>query len=38
MDEKKSKRLLRHEVPEEITWNLQDLFPDDQAWEQELLK
>jgi oligoendopeptidase F len=36
MDEKKSKRLLRHEVPEEITWNLQDLFPDDQAWEQEL--
>ena len=36
MAEKKSKRLMRHEVPEEITWNIADIFPNDEAWEQEL--
>jgi oligoendopeptidase F len=30
-----AKRLSRAEVPEELTWNLTDLFPDDSAWEQE---
>ncbi|HHX01531.1 MAG TPA: oligoendopeptidase F [Firmicutes bacterium] len=36
MVEKKAKRLMRHEVPEELTWNLQDLFTSDEAWEVEL--
>ena len=36
MVERKTKRLMRHEVPEELTWNLQDLFVDDKAWEAEL--
>lgn len=30
------KRLTRAEVPEHLTWNLKDLFPDKDAWEQEL--
>ncbi|WHY88874.1 oligoendopeptidase F [Neobacillus novalis] len=30
------KRLTRAEVPEELTWNLVDLFPSEQAWEAEL--
>lgn len=30
------KRLTRAEVPEEITWNLKDLFETEQAWEDEL--
>ena len=25
----------RSEVPEELTWNLADMFPDDRAWEEE---
>ncbi|EKN67553.1 oligoendopeptidase F [Neobacillus bataviensis LMG 21833] len=29
------KRLTRLEVPEEQTWNLNDLFPSDEAWETE---
>lgn len=36
MVEKKAKRWMRHEVPEELTWNLHDLFADDKAWEDEL--
>jgi oligoendopeptidase F len=31
------KRLSRSEVPEELTWNLDDLFVSDQSWEAELL-
>lgn len=31
-----AKRLSRSEVPEELTWNLADLFPNDSAWESEL--
>ncbi|MEH7493961.1 oligoendopeptidase F, partial [Neobacillus niacini] len=31
-----AKRLTRSEVPEELTWNLDDLFVSDQAWEAEL--
>lgn len=30
------KRLTRQEVPEELTWNLKDIFPNDQAWEAAL--
>jgi oligoendopeptidase F len=30
------KRLIRSEVPEELTWNLNDLFVSDHAWEEEL--
>ncbi|MFJ5714782.1 oligoendopeptidase F [Neobacillus sp. NPDC093127] len=30
------KRLTRAEVPKELTWNLVDLFPSEQAWEAEL--
>ncbi len=30
------KRLTRQEVPEELTWNLEDIFPNDQAWEAAL--
>ena len=30
------KRLSRHEVPVEQTWNLEDLFPTREAWEAEL--
>jgi oligoendopeptidase F len=32
------KRLVRSEVPTELTWNLDDLFVSDQAWEAELAK
>ncbi|WP_413299137.1 oligoendopeptidase F [Bacillus sp. 1P10SD] len=31
------KRLTRSEVPEELTWNLDDLFPSEQSWEEELV-
>ncbi|HHW98685.1 MAG TPA: oligoendopeptidase F [Firmicutes bacterium] len=31
-----SKRLTRAEVPEHLTWNLTDIFPDDAAWEKAL--
>lgn len=31
-----SKRLRRAEVPEHLTWNLADIFPDDRAWEKAL--
>ena len=31
------KRLTRAEVPEHLTWNLSDIFPDDAAWEKELM-
>ncbi len=31
-----AKRLKRSEVPEHLTWNLKDLFPDDETWEKEL--
>ena len=30
------KRLERREVPEELTWNLADIFPDQSVWEEEL--
>ncbi|MFF2445685.1 oligoendopeptidase F [Neobacillus sp. NPDC058068] len=30
------KRLTRADVPEELTWNLVDLFPNEQVWEAEL--
>lgn len=30
------KRLSRSEVPEHLTWNLADIFPGDDAWEEEL--
>lgn len=30
------KRLMRSEVPEELTWNLSDIFPSYEAWETEL--
>lgn len=30
------KRLSRSEVPAHLTWNLEDIFPTDEAWEQEL--
>jgi oligoendopeptidase F len=30
------KRLTRSEVPEELTWDLVDLFPSDEAWKAEL--
>lgn len=36
MSQSKSRRLLRSEVPEELTWNLKDLFVSDQAWEDEV--
>ncbi len=32
------KRLTRAEVPEELTWNLEDLFPSTEAWEADLVK
>ena len=31
------KRLTRSEVPEDLTWNLDDLFPSEQSWEEELI-
>ncbi len=31
-----SKRLRRAEVPEHLTWNLTDIYPDDTAWEEAL--
>ncbi|ETI68911.1 oligoendopeptidase F [Neobacillus vireti] len=37
MKKKVEKRLTRAEVPEELTWNLVDLFPSEQAWEAELI-
>lgn len=30
------KRLSRSEVPAQLTWNLDDIFPSNEAWEQEL--
>lgn len=36
MEKTVEKRLTRSEVPEELTWNLVDLFPTEQAWEAEL--
>ncbi|MFJ7726393.1 oligoendopeptidase F [Neobacillus sp. NPDC097160] len=36
MDKMVEKRLTRPEVPEELTWNLDDLFPSEEAWEAEL--
>ena len=32
-----AKRLTRSEVPEDLTWNLDDLFPSEQSWEEELI-
>lgn len=32
------KRLTRSEVPEELTWNLSDLFPSVEAWEAEIVE
>lgn len=31
-----SKRLARNEVPEHLTWDLTDIFPNDAAWEAAL--
>ncbi|MGG3560875.1 oligoendopeptidase F [Neobacillus rhizosphaerae] len=31
------KRLNRSEVPEHLTWNLDDLFPSEKSWEEELI-
>lgn len=31
-----AKRLTRQEVPEHLTWNLADIFPNDEAWEKAL--
>lgn len=36
MEKTVEKRLTRSEVPEELTWNLDDLFPSEQVWEAEL--
>lgn len=36
MAQKLAKRLLRSEVPTELTWNLKDLFPTDKAWLEEV--
>lgn len=36
MSQNQQKRLLRSEVPSELTWNLDDLFVNDEKWEQEL--
>lgn len=36
MSQPSSKRMVRSEVPEELTWNLKDLFETDQLWEAEL--
>ncbi|MGG1675309.1 oligoendopeptidase F [Neobacillus sp. NRS-1170] len=36
MEKTVDKRLNRSEITEELTWNLDDLFPSEQAWEQEL--
>ncbi|MED4205545.1 oligoendopeptidase F [Neobacillus mesonae] len=35
MDKIAEKRISRGEVPEELTWNLTDLFPSEEAWEAE---
>ncbi|MEO2076244.1 MAG: oligoendopeptidase F [Bacillus sp. (in: firmicutes)] len=37
MEKTAEKRLTRSEVPEELTWNLDDLFPTERAWEEELI-
>src|SRR5690625_5961576 len=37
MPENPSRRLIRAEVPQERTWDLTDLFPSEQDWENELL-
>ncbi|MEH7438641.1 oligoendopeptidase F [Neobacillus drentensis] len=37
MEETVEKRLTRSEVPEDLTWNLDDLFPSEQSWEEELI-
>ncbi|HLO11793.1 MAG TPA: oligoendopeptidase F, partial [Pseudoneobacillus sp.] len=36
MEKTIEKRLTRSEVPEELTWDLKDLFVSDEAWESEL--
>ncbi|WEG12515.1 oligoendopeptidase F [Pullulanibacillus sp. KACC 23026] len=36
MQQVKAGRYKRDEVPVELTWKLEDLFPDEQAWESEL--
>ncbi|PLR76672.1 oligoendopeptidase F [Bacillus sp. V3-13] len=36
MEKTVEKRLTRSEVPEKLTWNLQDLFVSNEAWENEL--
>jgi oligoendopeptidase F len=36
MEKTIERRLTRSEVPEELTWNLKDLFVSDEAWEAEL--
>lgn len=38
MEKTVERRLNRSEVPEELTWNLEDLFVSDEAWEAELKK
>ena len=37
MEKTVKKRLTRSEVPEDLTWNLDDLFPSEQSWEEELI-
>ena len=37
MEKTVEKRLTRSEVPEDLTWNLDDLFPSEQSWEEELI-
>jgi hypothetical protein len=36
MEKTAEKRLLRSEVPVELTWNLDDLFVSEKAWKAEL--
>lgn len=38
MEKTIERRLTRSEVPEELTWNLKDLFVSDEAWEAELTR
>ncbi|MCY8086545.1 oligoendopeptidase F [Bacillus sonorensis] len=38
MEKLAENRWKRSEVPEELTWNLTDLFPSNEAWEAELLQ
>jgi oligoendopeptidase F len=37
MEKTVEKRLTRSEVPEDLTWNLDDLFLSEQSWEEELI-